>query len=431
MLAPNFAWDGAITAQLYAPAAAQGGVLGALNNGTVASAAFSGGQAAIANLQYMEAGTIMLRAAFPNYLGSGINVQGTSAYNGVADSSGKLSGAVGRFGADRFTFSANAPALGAACGVFTYVGQPFTYTTAPQIIARATAADGTTVLSNYEDFTGAGGDNWWLLDFAPVGGGGGVNMNYSDLVLPTDISLDSSAAVYTPSSGSSGSNGQQQFDLSGSLAYAKNPPPISVQSPFNGSLRLDFTVTDSDGATGTYTINPLTFNNPQQRWGRLAASNASGSELLNVIVPLRTEYWNGTAFETNVDDSCTVIENLDTDINLSNPDTAGGAPQPGNTAMVVNDGTTQITSGAPSITTGAGQLVFSPPADGDAIPDTGYVDIEINLSLDTPLDPGGSDDWWLQYDWNGDGAFDENPTARATFGIYSGPGEFIYLRDPW
>ena len=164
---------------------------------------------------------------------------------------------------------------------------------------------------------------------------------------------------------------------------------------------------------------------------RLAASNASGSELLNLIVPLRTEYWNGTAFETNVDDSCTVIENLDTDINLSNPDTAGGAPQPGNTAMVINDGTTQITSGAPSITSGAGQVVFSPPADGDAVPDTGYVDMEINLSLDTPLDPGGSDDWWLQYDWNGDGAFDENPTARATFGIYSGPGEYIYLREPW
>ena len=430
-LAPNFAWDGSVTAVLYAPATVQGGVLGTLNNGTVLSTDFSGGQATISTLQYLETGTILLQAAFPNYLGSVVSVVGSSALNGQLDSANKLSGAVGRFGADQFTFTANTPDLGPGCGNFTYVDQPFSYTTAPQITARATAADGTTVLSNYEDFTGAGGDNWWLLDFSPVTSGNGINMSYSDLALPADISLDSSAATYTPNTGMTGTNGQQLFDLSGSLAYAKNAPPITVQNPFDGDLRLDFTVTDSDSATGTYTINPITFTNPEQRWGRLAISNASGSELLDVVVPLRTEYWNGTAFESNVDDSCTVIEDLDTDISLSNPDTAGGTPQTGDTAMVINDGTTQITSGAPSFTAGTAQLVFSAPDDGDAIPDTGYVDIEIDLSLDSVPDPGGSDDWWLQYDWDGDGDFSENPTGRATFGIYSGPQEFIYIREPW
>ena len=73
--------------------------------------------------------------------------------------------------------------------------------------------------------------------------------------------------------------------------------------------------------------------------------------------------------------------------------------------------------------------MFSAPYNGNAIPDTGYVDIEINLSMDTGS--GGSNDPWLQYDWNGDGVYDNNPTARATFGVYHGSDDLIYMREPW
>jgi len=34
---------------------------------------------------------------------------------------------------------------------------------------------------------------------------------------------------------------------------------------------------------------------------------------------------------------------------------------------------------------------------------------------------------WLQYPWGGGAAI--NPTARATFGVYKGNKEFIYLRE--
>jgi MSHA biogenesis protein MshQ len=34
---------------------------------------------------------------------------------------------------------------------------------------------------------------------------------------------------------------------------------------------------------------------------------------------------------------------------------------------------------------------------------------------------------FLQYDWKGEG--DDNPTARATFGIYKGNERIIYLRE--
>jgi MSHA biogenesis protein MshQ len=428
---PNYQGSGAVAVTLtpvapYEPDAGIGGTLGQLLDSTtgavpvIAATDFSGGSATTATLQYLEAGSMTLKADATNYLGAG-PVSGRSSNLG----SNPNNGVVGRFGADHFIFTANTPQLGPACGTFTYVDQPFTYTTAPQITAKAVAADGATVLTNYEDFSAAGGADWWLLNRAPVSGGGGVNMAYTDLAVPTDIQLDSTVASYTPNSGTTGSNGQQLFSLDGPLAYAKKAPPISPQPPFNGSLRLDFTVTDSDGATGTYTINPVMFTNPQMRWGRLALINASGSERLDLTVPLRAEYWNGYAYVTNTADNCTVIENLAPDILLTNPDTAGGTPQPGNTAMIINDGSTQITSGPPAITAGVAAMTFSAPYDGDAIPDTGYVDIEVNLSV------GGSDDPWLQYDWNGDGSFNDNPTGRASFGIYHGGDDLIYMREPW
>ncbi len=335
--------DTVLTALLDQPG---GGNDPGLTGGTTITT-ISLGSGSTASAQYDEVGIIEITGlvADGDYLGIGgvsANIRGKTSY-------------VGRFGADNFTFTANTPELGPACGIFTYVDQPFDFVTAPQITARATATDGTTILSNYEDFTGSGGDNWWLLDFST-----GVNMNYTDLAVPTDISLDSVLADYSPNSGSTGTNGQQQFDLTGPFAYTKDPSPTSLQPPFNGDLRLDLTVTDSDGATGTHTINPINFTNPEQRWGRLAIQNAAGSELLDLTTPLSTEYWNGTSFIINTDDSCTVIETLATGISLSNPDTGGGVPQPGNTAMVITDGTTSITPAVgPSISSGIGSMVFS------------------------------------------------------------------------
>jgi len=439
---PNFQGPVAANVTLTAvapfePNAGVGGVLGVFEDSNtssppvVTSAAFTAGNSSpLTTLRYLEVGSITLQAETSNYLGTGTTIRGRSSnLPGLNPNDG----VVGRFGADQFTFTANTPEFGPACGSFTYIGQPFDYVTAPQITARATAADGTTILSNYEDFTGSGGDNWWLLDYAaaPSTTDPGVYMEYTDLASPTDIGLDTGLMDYTPNSGSNGVNGQQQFELSGPFAYTRNPPPLSPHVPFDGELKLDFSVRDSDGATGIHTIDPIIFTSPELRWGRLTVINASGSELLDISVPLATEYWDGIAFVVNAQDSCTVIEDLATGIILTNPDTGGGAPQPGTTTMVINDGTTQIINGpAVPITSGRASLVFSAADDGDGIADTGYVDIETNLNI------VGSDDPWLRFDWAdvdglGDGPYDGNPSGRASFGIYKGPQDFIYIREPW
>ncbi|MGH8595067.1 MAG: DUF6701 domain-containing protein [Gammaproteobacteria bacterium] len=38
---------------------------------------------------------------------------------------------------------------------------------------------------------------------------------------------------------------------------------------------------------------------------------------------------------------------------------------------------------------------------------------------------------WLQFDWSGTGSYNQDPTARVDFGIYTGSNRVIYTREPW
>ena len=433
-LVPSFAWDTSIIRVLNTPSAAQGGVAGnfSFNGGAniINAGDYAGGMKALGDFKYFEVGSIRLEAQLSNYLNSGINM---NAANGLSPQSG----VVGRFGADRFTISSNNPVLGSGCGSFTYVDQGFSYTTAPQLTVTARAADGTTALSNYEDFTGSGGDNWWLLDFRPSTSGGGVTMNYTDLApTPADMDFNSSLADYSPNSGATGSNGSQLFNLSGTFAYTdRNAAPMGAQGPFNGDFRVDFSVTDSDGASGSYSLATaasatpdklITFANPQQRYGRLYIGTGIGSELLPVAVPFETQYYNGTAFVRNTQDSCTVINDVAgdgaPDLSLSN--NVEASAQTDGDILICTGVTSTMTLGSNPLAAGDGQLSFSAPGAGCV----GYANIGVDLGTAAPP---GQNLPWLQFDWNGDGVYDNDPAGRVDFGIRGGSDEVIYRREPW
>jgi MSHA biogenesis protein MshQ len=143
------------------------------------------------------------------------------------------------------------------------------------------------------------------------------------------------------------------------------------------------------------------------RYGLLQVANAHGSELLPIKdIEVSAEYYDEThnIFRLNNIDSCTSYDAGEIDWNDAR----------------YFDGLSQNISA-----TGTGNLVkgrntFSIHQAGD--PETGPGTTGYVL-YESPTES------YLQYDWNGDDNYDDNPTARATFGIYKGNERIIYLRE--
>ncbi len=404
-LTPSYAWDTTISAdeeEGHTPSTAVGGVLGAVNNGAVAQADFVGGQATASGLDYTEVGSFSLEADATGYLNSaGVDVNGHSA-------------PIGRFTPDHFDVAVNTPELDAGCGgAFSYLDQPLTYATAPRVTITARNAAGATTM-NYYDFTGAGGDDWWRLP--------DINEAYADAGMPAGVGIDDSAAGHSPGADAPTVNGQVVIDFSGPLAYDRPTSgggPAPDAAPFASALTVSFDVIDADGIA--YASNPFSFGigfvggNDEIRHGRLALGNAHGSELVDLPVPVTVQYFAGagTGFVTAAGDTCTALT-----------DAPAGPPQWGDFELPTASYRDNLDEGEtapswPGLTNGAGALTLSAPGAGN----DGSVDPTVHL------EPAGADRPWLQYDWDGDGAHDDNPAARATFGIFSNEVEWIYQRE--
>lgn len=196
-----------------------------------------------------------------------------------------------------------------------------------------------------------------------------------------------------------------------------------------GSLNIGIRPIDLDGTTvaGTLDMNgvgtgldrlKLAIPATQIRFGRLRASNAHGSELLKLNVPVEAQYWSGSAFITNTLDSCTAL--------------------PGNTILMdrYRSKLSACETSVPATVTmksGKGNITLPAPGAGN----NGSVDLTIFLDAATPATTtciGGSSVGtvggtlkYLQGNWRG-APFVDDPAVRATFGVFhSGP--VIYLRE--
>ncbi len=145
----------------------------------------------------------------------------------------------------------------------------------------------------------------------------------------------------------------------------------------------------------------------QLRFGRIALNNAYGSELLNLPVPVQTQYWNGSNFLTNVQDNCTSVSSPG---NFVFSNYQGGV----NTGNMVSPGNI-ILGGA--FIAGVGSLTLIKPTPQAS--SKGSVDVTLDLSAENKT--------YLQGNWSGPG-YNQNPKSRATFGIYKG-GPIIYRRE--
>jgi hypothetical protein len=231
------------------------------------------------------------------------------------------------------------------------------------------------------------------------------------------------------------------------LSFSRLSPDTTPDGPFT-SVKIGIAPNDGDGAVLSsfdMDINNDTTNDRRQiggntefRFGRLRISNASGSDKIDLSVPVRAEYWNGTVFALNSLDTCTALNQN----NIALHDYAGSlAPSP-NCKTFVSNAPITLSSGmgtiklAKPLVTGSLRLTARLGAAGSP------TDYCLNAAS-APTAGANAAHTSLLGRWNDasnpdvatDPAdaltkHDDNPSGRASFGIYGGqPSNFIFNRE--
>lgn len=390
-----------LATQIVAPAGGASPGIGAATG----FGAFSGGEATGTDFTWSEVGIVR---AVPRV--------GDGSYLTAGDVMGAASEPIGRFVPSHFLVALNAPLFATACsaGSFTYQGEPFGFTTEPVITATAVAAGGTTT-TNY---TGA----FFKLANASLAG-----RAYTSGAAPLDASGLPPVTADPAITDLGGGSATLRFASGSGLRFTKGAP----QAPFAAQVQLAINVLDGDGtaAIGAGPLgNPVTFGTAggipftagqEIRYGRVRVGTAVGSELVDLPVPMRAEYYAGAAagFVTNGADVCT------TDVVLTFPAFTENLAA-GETCVL--DSGTPGASGVGCAAAAVPLLRYAePPAAGDfnlrlAAPGAGNQgSVAIRAAV-----PG-----WLEFDWDAAAAGDEAPTGQATFGIYGGERRQIYTRE--
>jgi hypothetical protein len=169
------------------------------------------------------------------------------------------------------------------------------------------------------------------------------------------------------------------------------------------------TAIDEDGIgdteTASDTVITLNPSGKEIRFGRAFLDNSFGPETSPIGQVLSVEYFDGTKFVLADTDTCTQYNSANVSFGSLNDVGLTLASIPAVSGAFVDiddlpDGVTQ-------------QVVLPAVAAGNQ----GKVEVIYTIYP------------WLQYDWDRNGLFDENPTATATFGLFRGNDRIIYQRE--
>ncbi|MDP2881517.1 MAG: LamG-like jellyroll fold domain-containing protein [Azonexus sp.] len=357
---PNFGQETAPETVSISSALVAG--LGLTNNPGItnpsAFGAFSAGSATGTAFTWDDVGIITLTPALSDgdYLGSGV-VGAT------------VSGNVGRFYADHFNV-----AVATQCAGFVYggqagppavPGQPFSVT------ATALNAKGAST-PNYNSTSGfAKSVN---LSLASGGGSGSL---YVDAVAGGNGAIPASKFL-------AGVGTVAFTDVAGRISYVFSAFPTP-------STAIAVHAEDADSASGTALMAGAN-GTATLRAGRLSLTNAYGSELLPLNVPVKVQQWTASGWTPHVADTCTAL-------------------------TVPSNGNTGLTNTLRAMTTAT---LLSPVAAGDSrfrlsAPGAGNVGL---VDISGSIVRGGNT--WLTL---------SAPTARACFGSCGPRSPVIYFRE--
>ncbi|MDZ7924272.1 MAG: DUF6701 domain-containing protein [Marinagarivorans sp.] len=362
--------------------------------GTMSVTGFNAGSAST-TLAFNEVGILTLRATptDTDYLSAGAAPTAKMASH---------SGTIGRFYPAQFVYASSAITASCTVGVdYSYFGR----------------ALGTTVQLNAVDTNGSITENY-QDDFAKLTSANLTSsFKVADLGLPTELTARSSVT----NNSFLWNAGVLSANTSITVARAAAP-----DGPFT-QASIGIAPIDSDGvALATNALDLDSDNNASNdskslglttlRHGRLRLNSAYGPETADLPVEFVTEYWDGSQWLTNVDDSCTTIALA----NISYP--AGAISTDANRTVALGSGTTtgnygNLGGGNVGFVAGDAGHYFSPPGSGN----TGSV----NVNIDITSYP------WLQFDWNNDGDHNEStlPTANFRFGGSRGHDRILFWQE--
>ncbi|MDD5180526.1 MAG: LamG domain-containing protein, partial [Gallionellaceae bacterium] len=345
------------------------GTFGAFANGIATGAAFT----------WNEVGIITLTPSVlsANYLGAG-------------DATGAVSGTVGRFYAAMFGLTAgsitNRADVACPTCTWTYMGEQMN----AAFTLTAKAADGATTLQNY-NYSATSANNFAKLDPTAAGNPllfGAVNSTATPTYLTArlDTSLPATGNFV---------NGNGTANVVAPLAITRS---ASADGPY-ALLDIGIAPQDSDGALmAAYNLDTdavagndhTTVARSEVRYGRMKVSNAHGSELLTLPIGVTVQYWDGTNYVTSATDSLTTFAS--TNVVFAN------------WQKNLTAGSTTASPASVVFANGVGSFNLSAPGAGK----NGSVDLTTNAPSYLPSN-----------------------TARATFGVYKGNNNFIYLRESY
>jgi MSHA biogenesis protein MshQ len=313
----------------------------------------------------------------------------------------------GRFIPDHFRVIPNTAAT-LACASFVYYGQDTTTTNAaPGIITPFTmiAENGLTPTSTTtQNYTGTYA-KFNLLSWSNSTSSAGSS-NYQFTAAPLNGATLSASSAPTPVTGT-WTNGSASVIAKHKLSRPGSP--VSPQAVIVSAQPQEIDNSVTIASTQTALTNGVPY-----RYGRLAIPPSHGSELLPLAVSIETQYWNGSGYVRSLSDSCTTIQ------------TSGIVMK--NYRGNLNACETQLT-GSSAVSNGVLNLTLTAPKIGaDSKPNSGSVDLEVNLNGLDPQDRTCTSSTEsaatnAAIPWFGV----PDPTGRASFGIYKAP--IIYMRE--
>lgn len=202
--------------------------------------------------------------------------------------------------------------------------------------------------------------------------------------------------------------GVLHYQLSDDDNFFYNRSANALVKPFTSDIKFSIaTIIDGDKIDLIPSLGlPITADaspdGVEIRFGRLLLQNSFGPETSNLPQQMQIEHFDGTTFIVSTDNNCVSYDA--SRVSLTNT----------NNSNSLDPALTDVLGGIGSFVAGKTQAIElkAPGAENQ-----GQIDVSYDIYD------------WLKYDWDNDGAFDDNPSATATFGIFRGNDRIIYSRE--